>query len=201
MYKIIDISREMLRCPVYPGDPTPRLEAFSSLAAGDGCNMARLTTTLHTGTHADAPLHFLPQGRDIAALSPAPFIGACTVIELPEGPITGADVDRLFPQAERLLLKSGGKAYFDRSGALAAAALGLSLIGTDAMSVGCEADQTGPHRALLGAGVCILENLDLSQAAPGNYFLFAPPVKIAGADGAPVRAVLLDGYIFWSGNG
>ena len=196
--KLIDISKELSSAEVYPGDPPPRLGIFSSIAEGDACNMALLTTVLHAGTHADAPLHFIPHGMDMASVPLEPFIGECTVLEVNETVITGSYVNAHFPQAERLLLKSGGKAYFDRTGAEEAAYMGIKLIGTDSNSVGCPADQTGPHRALLGENVAILENLDLSAVAPGKYFLLAQPVKIAGVDGAPVRAVLMDGYLFWS---
>ncbi|MBR5424419.1 MAG: cyclase family protein [Clostridia bacterium] len=197
-YKLIDISKDLRTAPVYPGDPKPGVSVFSSIAAGDACNMALLTTTLHAGTHADAPLHFLRTGADIASLPLDPFIGECTVFEPEERVLTGQYVDQCFPRVERLLLKSRGKSYFDRTGAEEAAYLGIKLIGTDGMSVGCETDEIGPHRALLDEGVAILENLDLTDVAPGRYFLLAQPVKIAGMDGAPVRAVLLDGYLFWS---
>ena len=196
--KIIDISKDLNTTAVYPGDPVPAFSAFSSIRAGDACNMALLKTVLHVGTHADAPLHFLQDGDDIASVPLEPFIGECTVLEVTEPVITGSYVNEYFPKAERLLIKSGGKAYFDRTGAEEAAYLGLKLIGMDGMSVGCPEDQTGPHRAFLGEGVAVLENLDLSAVKPGKYFLLAQPVKIGGVDAAPVRAVLLDGYLFWS---
>ena len=196
--RLIDISKELCSAAIYPGDPAPRLEVFSSISGGDACNMALLTTVLHAGTHADAPLHFIPRGMDTASMPLEPFIGECTVLEVNEEVITGSYVNAHFPKVERLLLKSGGKAYFDRTGAEEAAYLGIKLIGTDGMSVGCPADQIGPHRALLGENVAILENLELSAVAPGRYFLLAQPIKIAGVDGAPVRAVLMDGYLFWS---
>ena len=66
------------------------------------------------------------------------------------------------------------------------------------MSVGNAADQQGPHRALLSEGVAVLENLDLSEVKPGKYFLVAAPVKISGVEASPVRAILFDGYVFWS---
>ena len=197
-FRLIDISKDLRTCAVYPGDPAPDFSVFSSIAAGDACNMAVMTAVLHTGTHADAPLHFLRTGADMAAVPPEPFVGECVVIEAPPGPMTGSFVDEQFPQAARILIKSGGKAYFDRTGAEAAAFSGVKLIGTDAMSVGCPEDQIGPHRALLGEGVAVLENLELTDVKPGRYFLIAPPVKISGVDGAPVRALLLDGYLFWS---
>ena len=197
-FKVIDISRDLNTGVVYPGDPVPSFSAFSSIAAGDACNMALMTTALHAGTHADAPLHFIRTGKDIASLPLEPFIGECTVLETAETVLTGQYVNENFPRVERLLIKSGGKAYFDRTGAEEAAYMGIRLIGMDGMSVGCPADQTGPHRALLGEEVAVLENLDLSGVKPGRYFLLAQPVKIGGMDASPVRAVLLDGYLFWS---
>lgn len=200
--RFIDISKDLVTTEPYPGDPVPELEIFSSFSSGDSCNMARLTTTLHAGTHADAPLHFIDGGMDISRVPLSPFIGECVVIEVPEGAITGSYVDEHFPKtAERILIKGGGKAYFEKSGAEEAAiSLGVKLIGTDANSVGCHHDQTGPHRALLGENVAVLENLDLSEVEPGRYILLAQPVKIAGVEAAPVRAVLVSGYIFWNGD-
>lgn len=198
-FRIIDISKDLVTSEPYPGDPVPELSVFSSFMSGDGCNMARLTTTLHAGTHADAPLHFIPDGKTINAVPIESFIGECRVIEVDTDRITGAYVDKHFPKTvKRILIKSSGKAYFDKTGAEEAAYYGYTLIGTDSMSVGSAEDQQGPHRALLGEGVAVLENLDLSQVAPGNYFLVAAPVKITGVEAAPVRALLLDGYVFWS---
>ena len=198
-FRIIDITKDLITTPVYPGDPEPELSVFSAIANGDACNMARLTTTLHCGTHADAPLHFVPGGAPINAADPERFIGECEVIEVPPGRITGETVDRLFPRRpKRLLLKSGGKAYFEKTGAEEAAYYGYQLIGTDANSIGGAEDQTGPHRAILRENIAVLENLDLSQVKPGKYFLIAAPVKIRGVEAAPVRALLIDGHIFWS---
>jgi len=197
-YCIIDISKDLNTNQVYEGDPLPSFSVFSSIKAGDGCNMAVLTTALHTGTHADAPLHFLSGGKDIASVPLSAFVGECTVIKVNETVMTGKFVNDNFPRVKRLLIKSGGKAYFDVTGAEEAADMGIELIGVDGMSVGSAKDQKGPHTALLGGNVNILENLDLSQVSPGRYFLLAQPVKISGVDGAPVRALLLDGYLFWS---
>ena len=198
-FRLIDITKDLITTPVYPGDPEPELSVFSAIANGDACNMAKLTTTLHCGTHADAPLHFVPGGAPINAADPERFIGECEVIEVPPGRITGEVVDRLFPRRpKRLLLKSGGKAYFEKTGAEEAAYYGYQLIGTDANSIGGPEDQTGPHRAILGENIAVLENLDLSEVKPGKYFLIAAPVKISGVEAAPVRALLVDGHIFWS---
>ena len=198
-FRIIDITKDLVTTTPYPGDPAPELSVFSAIGSGDACNMARLTTTLHAGTHADAPLHFLQNGAPINAVAPERFIGECVVLEVSPGRITGEVVDRTFPsRCERLLLKSGGKAFFERTGAEEAAYLGYRLIGTDSNSIGSEEDQIRPHRAILGAGIAVLENLDLSGVKPGKYFLIAAPVKINGVEAAPVRALLIDGHIFWS---
>lgn len=198
-FRLIDITKDLIKTEPYPGDPKPQLSVFSSFSNGDGCNMARLSTTLHCGTHADAPLHFIPGGQTINNVPLELFAGECKVIEVDVDRITGDYVDKFFPKhTERILIKSGGKAYFDKTGAEELVYIGCKLIGTDSMSVGSAEDQTGPHRALLGEGVAVLENLDLSEVNPGKYFLTAFPVKIAGVEGAPVRAVLFDGYVFWS---
>lgn len=198
-FRIIDITKDLIKTEPYPGDPEPRLSVFSALAKGDGCNMARLDTTLHCGTHADAPLHFINGGDTINEVPLDKFVGECRVIEVDTDRITGDYVDKFFPKGEkRILIKSGGRAYFDKTGAEEAAYYGYCLVGTDSMSVGSSEDQSGPHKALLSEGVAVLENLDLSQVKPGKYFISAFPVKISGVEAAPVRAVLLDGYVFWS---
>ncbi len=198
-FRIIDITKDLVKTPPYPGDPVPELSVFSSVANGDSCNMARLTSTLHCGTHADAPLHFIPGGKTINAVPVDRFVGECRVIEVDTERITGDYVDKHFPKGcKRILIKSGGKAYFDKTGAEELAYYGYILVGTDSMSVGSAADQVGPHKAILGENIAVLENLNLSDVKPGKYFLIAPPIKISGVEAAPVRALLLDGYVFWS---
>ena len=197
--RIIDITKDLITTKPYPGDPAPELSVFSSISGGDSCNMAMLTTTLHAGTHADAPLHFLDNGASVNNVPLEKFIGECRVVEIPADMITGAVVDEYFPKGEKkILIKSGGKAFFEKTGAEAAAYLGYDLIGIDSNSIGSPADQKNPHRAILGEGIAVLENLDLSQVKAGKYFLAAFPLKIQGVEASPVRAVLLDGYLFWS---
>ncbi len=197
--KIIDISRKFFQTEIYPGDPEPIVEQICEIGENSECNLSVVRACVHTGTHADAPLHFISGGDSIDSLSLDAFVGPCRVIEVPEGVITGEYVDKHFPEeCERLLIKGNGKAFFMDSSAQELAQRNLKLIGTDSLSVGCKGNQTGPHKAFLGGGVSVLEGLDLSKVKAGNYFLFAPPVLFDGLEGAPVRAVLIEDYVFWS---
>lgn len=198
--QIIDISQELFSAPVYPGDPEPKLQRISRIELGDSCNLSAIYACLHNGTHADAPLHFIEDAQAIDEVPLEKFIGPCKVIEVDKGPITGAYVERFFPRnCKRLLVKSKGKAWLMGNAADEVAQLGIELYGTDSQSIGTSGAQREPHTSLLGNNIAILEGLDLSKVVTGDYFLFAPPLKIAGSDGSPVRAVLISGYIFWSG--
>lgn len=187
--RILDITRELTGAPVYPGDPAPRLEAISRLAYGDSCDLTVLHACLHNGTHMDAPRHFVPDGADAAALSLESCVGGCSVVEW-QGEITGEDAEKLLPHVERRLLFKG-EVEVTPSAAFVFAAAPMLLIGVEAPSVASAAYTGAVHKELLGAGVLLLEGLDLSQAEEGRYDLVAAPLRIAGADGAPVRAFLL----------
>lgn len=199
--QIIDISKDITSCELYPGDPEVKLHIVSTLAGGDSCNLSAIYTGLHNGTHADAPLHFIDGGDSIEKADLSVFIGECQVVEVPAGPITGEYINEHFPaDAKRVLVKSGGKAWFMESAAEELAFAGVRLIGTDALSVGTHGAQTETHVAFLRENVAILENLELEKVKPGKYFLLAQPLKIGGAEAAPVRAVLLADFVFWSGS-
>ena len=198
--KLIDISQDMLSAPIYPGDPKPKVQHIRQIAQGQECNLTAYSAGSHTGTHVDAPLHFIEGGAAVDECPLVNFIGPCMVITVQEGPITGEWVNNHFPRnCERLLVKSGGKAWFMDSAAMEAAELGIQLIGTDSLSIGCSGAQIKPHKAFLSNHIAILEGLALHNVAPGNYFLFAPPIKLGGLEGAPARAVLIEDYIFWGG--
>ncbi len=197
--EIIDITKRFFTADVYPGDPRPEAEQIAEIGDDSECNLSVVHACVHNGTHADAQLHFIPGGIPIDEMSLDAYIGPCTVIEVPGGVITGEYVDDFFPKdCKRLLVKGGGTAYFMDSSAQELVERGILLIGTDSFSVGTKGNQTGPHKAFLSEGVAVLEGLDLTRVAPGEYFLFAPPVPYDGLDGAPVRAVLISDYIFWS---
>lgn len=190
--KLIDITRELFSTPVYPGDPAPTLEFVRSLADGGDDNLSRFSACSHNGTHLDAPLHFMKGGGDVCSVRLEAVYGPCIVARA-SGVLTESQMAALLDQArdpERLLLSGG--AQLSTEAALYAANSGIRLIGTECSSIAPESDPTGPHRALLSAGTVILENLDLKNAAPGEYILCALPLKIQGAEASMVRAVLLD---------
>ena len=199
--KIIDISREVLSCPVFPGDPVASLEKVKSIDKGSDYNLGEIKMCLHNGTHMDAPLHFLSDGKDVTEIPHEAFFGPCVVIEADTEMITGAFIEEYFPRnAKRVLVKSGGKAVFHESAASAVAHLGYYLVGTDSMTVEPEGSDGRTHRMFLMDNIALLENLDLKDVKKGDYFLSAAPIKISGAEAAPVRAFLVSDFIFWSGD-
>ncbi len=193
---------------VWPGNPAVSLEPVLSLARGDAANVSRLTLGTHTGTHVDAPRHFLPGGADAASLPLEVLVGECEVWDL-----TGVDslieprhlAGRSLPR--RLLFKTRNSELWRRGepfrrdfvsvGEAAARMLaegGVALVGVDYLSVEAFGSREhATHRTLLAAGVVILEGLNLAEVVPGNYRLACLPLPLAGADGAPARAVLWEG--------
>lgn len=201
---IIDISSDLLQAEVYPGDPEPRVQAVERIANGDEFNVTALYTCLHTGTHVDAPSHVFGEDEDrslrqtITDLPLEKFIGPVTVVDIPAGPLTGREVEMYFPRlADRVILRCHGEYEFFAGAADDVAALGYQLLGFEGLSHGGK-DEAGFHRALLGAGTVLLEGLDLSELTHGgDYFLFAPPIKLNGLEAAPARAVLIEDHIIW----
>ena len=197
---LYDISADVMRADVYPGDPSPRLERIRTLDKDSDCNLSVFSCCVHNGTHADAPLHFMDNGVSIDKMPLENFIGECYVHTVPPGPITGDYVEMYFPvKYRRLLIRGNGNAYFHESGAAVLAQRGMLLVGTDSNSVGISGSQAKIHRAFLREGTALLEGLRLSQVPDGEYFLMAQPVRIGGAEASPVRAVLASGHIFWNG--
>ncbi|MCQ2483880.1 MAG: cyclase family protein [Clostridia bacterium] len=196
---IVDVSRPLLTTIEYPGDPETRLDTVRSIEKGDECNLSAVYACVHTATHADAPSHFLEGGETIDNADLNKYIGQCTVIEVPPGVITGEYVNRYFPKhCDRLLIKGDSQSFFMESAVYELLDSGLCLIGTDANSVGKSGSQMKTHKAFLQNDIAIIENLDLSDVEPGDYYLVALPVKMGAIEGAPVRAVLIDDYILWN---
>ena len=191
--RIYDISQEVFSCAVYPGDPSPERQVLSSTAAGDLYNLTAFSMCAHNGTHIDAPFHFLPDGKTVEQLPLDTFVGDCFVARH-RGDVTAAD-------AERILEKSGGIARILIAGDVTVteeaahifAAAGIRLLGNEGQSVGPEDAPMAVHLALLKHGVALLEGIVLTDIPEGRYFLSAAPLNLAGADGAPCRAFLVEG--------
>jgi arylformamidase len=166
--QIFDISVPVRSgMPVYPGDPEVLLERVIDYPA-----VSRLDFGVHTATHVDAPVHFIEGGAGAEQLPLDVLVGPCEVVE-------GSGV------AERVLVKNAPR--FDRAGAQELVDAGVRLVGVDEQSVG----DYDAHNVLLGAGIVVVEGLDLSAVEPGEYQLFCLPLKLVGSDGAPARAILV----------
>lgn len=185
--EIVDISRELLAAPNFPGDPAPALTRVMAIEEGKQYNLSVLSLCVHNGTHIDAPAHFIKNGVTAESVPLSKTVGEAEVAEA-SGDIGRDTALCLTANApKRLLIKGKISVGLD---AAAVFARSLELLGTEELTVGREGEICDAHRMLLGAGVVLLENLDLSRAQPGKYTLVAAPLKIKGADGAPVRAIL-----------
>ncbi len=188
---IVDISQELFSCRVFPGDPAPERRLLSSLEEGAPCNLTALSLCAHNGTHVDAPLHFIRNGKSIAGLPLEIFAGPCRVFRH-EGPV-GADAAAAMleraQECRRILI--AGKATVTEAAAEVFAESGLRLLGNESQTVGPENAPGRVHRILLGAGCILLEGLVLSGVEEGEWKLHAAPLKLDGSDGAPCRAYLI----------
>jgi arylformamidase len=191
--------------PVFPGD-TPYTQQWCA-TIGPGCpvNVSAITMSPHVGSHADAPLHYDPEGATIGDVSLDAFIGPCRVIHaIGRGPlvewahIAHAITSRLPP---RVLVRTYAAMPVDRwDGQLAAyapstverlAAMGVKLIGIDTASIDPADSKTlDSHQAIRRRGLRVLENLVLDEVPEGDYELIALPLRLVSADASPVRAVL-----------
>jgi arylformamidase len=186
--KIYDISRDLIKALPYPGDEPPRLRAVHRMKDGESYNLSRLETSIHAGTHVDAPLHFIADGKDIAQIPLTHFIGDCVVLTVPKTPLDAMYFMKQ-PFAPRILLHGEGQLTESAIGYLFNQ--GCVLIGTNKQSIGSYSDELSVHVALLSYGVAVLENLELRNVPDGRYTLYAAPLKISGAEGAPCRAILV----------
>jgi arylformamidase len=188
---------------VWPGDSSFELQWSSSLEEGAAANVARISLSPHTGSHADAPLHLEAGGDDAAQLSLERFCGPARVIdwqdrgaiaveglsELPWGGVERA-LFRTRADGERFRYDKG-MGHFLPDAARFLVEMGIRLVGIDTVSVDEFTSEDLPaHRILLSAGVAILESLEMSRVAAGDYELIALPLKLRGVDASPVRAVL-----------
>lgn len=188
---LYDISQNIMQCEVYPGDPKPTIHQMQKLYDGDSCNLSGISMCLHTGTHIDAPCHYIENGKTIGELGIEPFIGECHIIPV-EHNITGLFIERnITQQMKKVIFKTDGRFYLDKSGANALINTNVRLVGIDALSIASKFDEETTHRTLLMNDIYILEGLDLTNITGRKYFLFAPPINTGCTDAAPCRAVLM----------
>ncbi|MFW5879132.1 MAG: cyclase family protein [Myxococcota bacterium] len=190
---------------VYPGDPPVLFETQSSFEKGDEATLTRIDMSAHTGTHVDAPVHFVPGGAGVDQIPLFALVGPALVVHLPDvDVVSAADLERLdLKGVERLLLKTrnsqrswklddfdAGFVHLSLDAARMLAAAGLRAVGIDYLSIGGGDANPDVHRTLLSGGVCVIEGLDLSGVDAGTYDLVCLPLRIRGGDGAPARAIL-----------
>lgn len=207
----IDISVAIRQdLPVWSGDPAVSVVRTASLESGDAANITHLNLCAHSGTHVDAPLHFIAGGRSVEHLDLEALIGPAWVaqFDVPRE-VTAADLENAGIPAgtERLLVKTrNSRLWSEQPSVFEENFIGISLdgagwliehgvrlVGIDYLGVErCDSVYQGApvHKALLGAQVILLEGLNLGAVQPGAYRLLCLPVKIEGADGSPCRALL-----------
>ena len=207
---IYDISLTISQnLPTWPGDPKPEIEKIDSMDLGAHNNVSRISAGVHLGTHVDAPYHFLNDGRTVEQLPLDVLTGPCYVMQLPDGveAITAEVLERteITSEMKRILfgtrnshLWAKGESNFQtdfvaitEDGAEWLVERGVQLVGVDYLSVAPYGDSVPTHTVLLKAGVVLVEGLNLSNVMRGFYDLYCLPLKIAGCDGAPARAILI----------
>ena len=204
--KIFDISMTIENGMVsWPSDGPVRIDRVRSMDDGGRLNQSRLELSAHTGTHIDAPVHFIPNGRGIDSVSLDRLIGPAVVVHIPGVREIGAGELRkakIPSGTERLLIKTDneellGMKEFNRDfsfvtseGASYLIDEGIRLVGIDYLSIAAYGSGEVVHQILLGAGIVIVEGVDLRAVPEGPYHLVALPLRIAGCDGAPARVVL-----------
>jgi arylformamidase len=203
----LDISAPLaVGMPTFEGDPPVSVERVKSLAAGDVCNLTQLYFGAHSGTHIDAPIHFVDGGAASEAIPLGACLGPAWVVDGRQlrSTITGSDITALgIPVGEtRVLIRTSNSELWsdpafrtdfiglDGTAASVLVRLGVVLVGIDYLSIAPFREPTPTHLALLGNGVVVLEGLDLRAVEPGPYDMVCLPIRLVGSDGAPARAIL-----------
>jgi arylformamidase len=192
--------------PLWPGDPELRLQWAAKIEQGDLVNLTELSMGIHAGTHIDAPLHFLPQGKPIDSLDLNVLVGEAQVVAIPqEVDLVTVDIleDLDEINATRVLFKTKNSQLWDTptfqkdyvaldvSAAQWLLNRGVQLVGMDYLSIAPFNDPSPTHEILLSNNIVIVEGLDLRAVNPGLYTLICLPLKLAGREAAPARAILM----------
>jgi arylformamidase len=190
----------------WPDNPDIVVGKMLDMERGDVCNVSTLSMGSHTGTHMDGPLHFLRNGKSLDKMPLEATIGPCRVIEIKDKESIKVEeiAHHKFKPGERILFKTPNSrrswktddfdedfVYISKEAAALLAKARIMTVGIDYLSVGgFHKDGVETHHALLGAGIWIIEGLNLSKIKPGKYELCCLPLKVLNSDGAPARAAL-----------
>ena len=203
----IDVSVPLRSGMVHwPDNPPVSIERTMAMDRGDVCNVSTMSLGVHTGTHMDAPVHWLPGGEGIDEMPLDASMGLARVVAIEE-PVSikpNELMQHALQRGERVLFKTRNSehcwttdtfvedfVFVSHEAARYLAECGVRTVGVDYLSVGgYMIDGPETHRTLLESGIWIIEGLNLSQVAPGAYELICLPLRIVGADGAPARALL-----------
>jgi arylformamidase len=204
----IDISVTLYDGMVHwPGDPPVHIKRVKDMERGDNANLSLISMGAHSGTHVDAPIHFIRGGRGIDTIPLDAIVGRARVIEIhdPESIKPGELVHHRIRRGERILFKTRNSTqvwqtdafikdfvFLSREAAQFLVDRGVSVVGIDYLSVGGYKRGGGEtHRTLLEGGVWTIEGLELSGVTPGYWHLICLPLKLKQGDGAPARAILM----------
>ena len=195
--------------PAWPGDPEVHLERISKMEEGANCNVSSLSLSVHTGTHIDAPYHFVADGATVESLPLDVLVGTAQVVQIPDTcDLITAEVLKqagIAPNTQRLLLRTRNSHYWadnvmsfkthfvaiDPDGANYLVESGIKLVGIDYLSIAPFRRSRPTHTILLSAGIIPVEGLNLWDIPAGFYQLYCLPLKLGGADGAPTRVILV----------
>lgn len=202
----IDISVPLRDAMVHwPGDPPVNIKRVRDMERGDSVNLSMVSMGAHSGTHIDAPLHFIQQAKGIDEMPLDITIGRARVIEIedPESIKPEELLRHRIRRGERILFKTKNSprawqtnefvedfVFISDEAARFLAQRGLRVVGVDYLSVGGFGEGSYVHKTLLSSGVWIIEGLDLSLVSAGRYDLICLPLKFDRGDGAPARAIL-----------
>ncbi len=210
--KIHDITLTISNSlPVYPGDPGIQITRVHEIGKNSSSNLSKLDMGAHTGTHVDAPIHFIRGAPGAETLDLQTLVGPALVIDATEDDqISAENLKKLtIPDAtSRILFKTRNSEKWEKKskeffpdfvaitgdGAEWLVKKKIKLVGIDYLSIGPFHKGEATHKALLGSGIIPIEGLNLSGIAPGPYFLICLPLKIKGSDGAPARVILVEGF-------
>ena len=194
---IYDISQPLPDCAVYPGDSVPKRVCVSQMEKGALYNLSELSLCVHNGTHVDAPLHFLREGKGIDRVPLETFIGPafvhshCGVVTADDAAAILERAAATHPEAAKRLLLRGDVTVTPESAEVFADA-GIHLLGNESQSVGPVDAPMAVHLILLKREVVLLEGIRLAAVPDGVYLLRCAPLNLTGSEGSPCRAVLID---------